>query len=115
MGGHQVPGMGSGDDGYDEEGYDESQRAEILEVTRDGPTDGTLLTDINPDIGDDDEEDEPLDELDMDSEEVGETDSSVPMAQEDMDEDDAQDDFDDEASEDDDEELSDGDDVALRP
>ncbi len=33
MGGHQVPGMGSGDDGYDEEGYDESQRAEILEAT----------------------------------------------------------------------------------
>ena len=51
MGGHQVPGEGTGDDGFDEEGYDESQRAEILEVTRDGPSDGTILTDLNPDIG----------------------------------------------------------------
>lgn len=29
MGGHQVPSRGPGDDGWDEEGYDESQRAEI--------------------------------------------------------------------------------------
>ncbi|NWN13268.1 DNA primase, partial [Escherichia coli] len=33
MGGYQVPGRGPGDDGFDEEGYDESQRAEILEAT----------------------------------------------------------------------------------
>jgi hypothetical protein len=59
MGGHQVPGTGSGDDGYDEEGYDESQRAEILEATRDGPTDGTILTDLSPDLGED-----PDDEID---------------------------------------------------
>lgn len=52
MGGHQVPGHGSGDDGFDEEGYDESQRAEILEATRDGPTDGTIMTDLDPDLGD---------------------------------------------------------------
>jgi DNA-directed RNA polymerase subunit delta len=112
MGGHQIPGMGSGDDGYDEEGYDESQRAEILEATRDGPTDGVLLTDLDPDIGDDDQEDEPLDELDMDAEEVGETDASVAMTEEDMDEDDAQDDFDDEVEDDD---IDDADDVATRP
>ena len=55
MGGYQVPGQGTGDDGYDEEGYDESQRAEILEATRDGPTDGTLITDLKPDLGDDPE------------------------------------------------------------
>lgn len=113
MGGHQVPGMGTGDDGYDEEGYDESQRAEILEATRDGPTDGIVLTDLDPDIGDDDEEDEPLDELDMDSEEVGETDATVAMDEEDMDEDDVQDDFD--ADEVDEDELDDADDAALRP
>ena len=58
MGGNQVTGMGTGDDGYDEEGYDESQRAEILEATRSGPTDGLILTDLDPDIGDDDAEDE---------------------------------------------------------
>ena len=113
MGGHQVPGMGSGDDGYDEEGYDESQRAEILEATRNGPSDGLVLTDLNPDLGDDDEEDEPIDELDMDSEEVGETDSSVTMDEEDMDEDDVQDDFDN--GEVDEDELDDSDDAALKP
>ena len=79
MGGHQVPSQGPGDDGWDEEGYDESQRAEILEVTRDGPSDGVLLTDIEPDLGDDSVEDEPIDEIDMDSEEVGETDASARL------------------------------------
>ena len=75
MGGHQVPGMGSGDDGYDEEGYDESQRAEILEATRDGPSDGVVLTDINPDIDMDDDEDD-IDSTPMDSREVGESDTT---------------------------------------
>jgi len=112
MGGHQVQGQGSGDDGWEEEGYDESQRAEILEVTRDGPTDGTLLTDINPDLMED-TEDEPLDELDMEDDEVGEADDDVDMSEEDMDEDDAQEDFEDETL--DDEEVGDGDDVATRP
>lgn len=50
MGGHQVPGQGSGDDGYDADGYDESQRAEIIEVTREGPSDGTIITDLTPDL-----------------------------------------------------------------
>ena len=113
MGGHQVTGMGTGDDGFDEEGYDESQRAEILEATRDGPSDGLVLTDLDPDVGDDDEEDEPIDELDMEDGEVGETDSTVAMTEEDMDEDDLQDDFDEDEVDDD--ELDDKDDVALRP
>jgi hypothetical protein len=112
MGGHQIPGMGTGDDGYDEEGYDESQRAEILEATRDGPSDGLVLTDLDPDLGDDDT-DEPIDELDMDSDEVGKPDSTVTMDEDDIDEDDVQDDFD--ADEVDDEELDDPDDVALKP
>ena len=112
MGGHQVPSAGSGDDGYDEEGYDESQRAEILEVTRDGPTDGVILTNLNPDVGDDDTE-EPIDDLDMDSEEVGETDASVTMDEDDQDEDDVQDALDDDSLGD--EDLDDADDVALKP
>lgn len=107
------PGMGSGDDTFDEEGYDESQRAEILEATRDGPSDGTILTDLDPDLGEDDLEDEPLDELDMEDGEVGDTDDDVAMAEEDMEEDDLQDDFD--AGTIDDEELDDTDDAALRP
>lgn len=113
MGGHQVPSAGSGDDGYDEEGYDESQRAEILEVTGNGPTDGVIQTNLNPDIGLGDAEDEPIDDLDMDSEEVGETDSSVTMDEDDQDEDDVQDELDDGSIDDDD--LDDADDVALKP
>lgn len=113
MGGHQVTSHGSGDDGYDEEGYDESQRAEILEATRNGPSDGLVLTDLNPDLGDDDAEEESIDDLDMEADEVGESDPSVTMDEEDIDEDDAQDDFDagvtDEAT------LDDADDTALRP
>ena len=85
MGGYQVSGQNPGDDGFDEEGYDESQRAEILEATRDGPTDGTILTDLDPDLGDEPEED-------------------------DIDEDEVQDGFDDGDSDDD---LSDADDEAL--
>jgi DNA-directed RNA polymerase subunit delta len=114
MGGHQVPiaGGGSGDS-YDEDGYDESQRAEILEATGNGPSDGLILTDMEPDLGDD-EEDEPIDELGMDSEEVGETDASVTMDEADIDEDDVQDELDD-GSIDDDEDLDDADDVALKP
>lgn len=110
IGGYQVPGEGSGDDGYDEEGYDESQRAEILEVTRDGPTDGTILTDLDPDISSktDDEDD-----LDMEGEEVGEEDDDAVASEDDLDEDDLQGDLDDDTL--DDGELSDRDDTALRP
>ncbi|MHA6723865.1 DNA primase [Sphingomonas sp. RS2018] len=115
MGGHQIPGMGTSDDGYDEDGYDESQRAEILEATGDGPTDGAILTDMNPDLGQ-----EPLaddgddDALEMLSDEVGEEDDDADAEEEDLDEDDAQVDFED-GAEDADEELDDGEDVALKP
>ncbi|WP_368039758.1 hypothetical protein [Sphingomonas bacterium] len=118
MGGYQVPSHGSGDDGYDEEGYDESQRAEILEATRNGPTDGVVMTDLDPDIDGDDAEDENLDDLDMKDGEVGETDATVTMAEDDMDEDDAQDDFDAGVSGKDEDGLDttdDADDVALKP
>ncbi len=50
MGGHRVPGQGSGDDGFDADGYDESQRAEIIEATHEGPSDGTIITDLAPDL-----------------------------------------------------------------
>lgn len=68
MGGHRVMTQGPGDDGFDEDGFDESQRAEILEATRDGPTDGTLITDLAPDLGgeamtDDDEDADTVDGL----------------------------------------------------
>src|SRR3546814_2815886 len=71
MGGYQVSGHGPGDDGYDEEGYDESQRAEILETTRTGPSDGTIMVDLDPDLGDDDDTDEE-DDLLMADDEIGE-------------------------------------------
>lgn len=112
MGGMQIPGRGPGDDGYDEDGYDESQRAEILEVTRDGPTDGTILTDLNPDLGEELDDDEEEDELLMVSDEVGEE----AVAEDDADnadEDELQADFDDGTI--DDTELDDGDEVALNP
>lgn len=112
MGGHQVPGRGPGDDGYDEDGYDESQRAEILETTRDGPTDGTILTDLNPDLGEEIEDQEEADELLMVADEVGEEEVAESDADDD-DEDDLQEDFDDGAIDDD--ELDDGDEVALNP
>ena len=114
MGGYQIPGEGTGDDSFDEEGYDESQRAEILEATRDGPTDGTILTDLDPDvseISDDDDEDE--DDLEMESDEVGEEDPDADETEANLDEDDLQDDFDTDKVADD--ELSDRDDTALRP
>ncbi len=111
MGGYQVPGEGTGDDGFEEEGYDESQRAEILEVTRDGPSDGTILTDLAPDIGDDDEDE---DDLDMLSDEVGDDDDEDVSDEDDDDEDDLQADFESGALADDDE-LDDADDAALKP
>lgn len=114
MGGNQVPELGPNDDGYDEDGYDESQRAEILEATGDGPTDGMILTDLNPDLGQEPLDDDDDDDLEMLSDEVGEEDEDAEADEDDLDEDDAQEDFEDDA-EDADEELDDGDDVALRP
>ncbi|MEP9358555.1 DNA primase [Sphingomonas sp. KR3-1] len=109
MGGHQVPGRGSGDDGFDEEGYDESQRAEILEATNDGPSDGNLLTDLAPDYGDDDDADE--DDLKMVDDEIGEEDDDADQAETAVAEDEVQEDFD----EDDDDDLDDADEDSLEP
>jgi DNA-directed RNA polymerase subunit delta len=112
MGGHQVPSHGSGDDGYDEDGFDESQRAEILEATRNGPSDGTVMTDLAPDLGEmTDDEGAGADEIDMDSMTVGDTDASVAMDAEDSDEDEVQAEFDDGSIDED--ELSDADDDAV--
>jgi hypothetical protein len=115
MGGQHIHGHGSGDDGYDEDGYDESQRAEILEATRDGPSDGTIIVDLDPDIGEDDDlEDE--DELTLRDGQVGETDATVAQDDADVEEDEVQEDFDDDADDDGEEaELTDRDDAALRP
>ncbi|WP_375286844.1 DNA primase [Sphingomonas sp.] len=117
MGGHQVESHGSGDDGYDEDGYDESQRAEILEATRNGPSDGTVLVDLDPDLGLDEEDLDDEDELAMQDGEVGVETSGDDLDDEDleendMDEDDAQEDFEDGDADDD---LDDEDDAALRP
>lgn len=115
MGGFQVPGHGSGDDGYDEDGFDESQRAEILEATRNGPNDGTVMTDLEPDLGEDDIDDEAEeDELMMEDGEVGELDEDDPReSEEDMDEDDAQEDFEDGTADEDD--LDDSEEDAIEP
>jgi len=107
MGGYQVSGQTPGDDGFDEEGYDESQRAEILEATRDGPSDGTILTDLDPDLGDEPDKDD----VEMSDADVGEEDEDADMDEDDIDEDEVQDGFDDGDSDDDD--LSDADDEAL--
>ncbi|WP_315762552.1 DNA primase [Sphingomonas sp. Y38-1Y] len=117
MGGHRVGEQGPNDDGFDEDGYDESQRAEILEATRDGPSDGTILTDVAPDLGDDDEEDEAIDELALGGDEVGEEDEDVDLDEEDQAEDEAQADFDEDSleSEDGDDDLDDGDRAAIEP
>jgi DNA-directed RNA polymerase subunit delta len=109
MGGIQVPGQGSGDDGFDEDGYDESQRAEILEATRDGPTDGNIVTDLDPDLGDEPDDDD----IEMSDDDIGEEDDDADMDDDDIDEDDVQDEFDDDDTDDD--ELDDADDEALNP
>ena len=116
MGGTRIESHGSDDNSYDEDGYDESQRAEILEATGDGPTDGTLMTDIPPDMGFDEENEDDEDDLLMEDGEVGQE-SVVDADEDDLDEDDLQDDFDEEdADEDaDDGDLDDEDDAALKP
>ncbi|RYD50362.1 MAG: DNA primase [Sphingomonadales bacterium] len=112
MGGFQVPAQGSGDDGFDEEGYDESQRAEILEVTSGGPTDGAILTDLMPDLGRDADDDE--DDLKMADDELGEEDDDVELTATSQAEDEVQEDFD-EDDLDEDEDLDDADEDSLEP
>ena len=111
MGGIQVPAQGSGDDGFDEEGYDESQRAEILEATGSGPTDGAILTDLTPDLGKDSDEE---DDLQMEDDELGEEDDDVGLTATSQSEDEVQADFDEDELEDDDD-LDAADDESLKP
>lgn len=80
------PGLGTGDDGYDEDGYDESQRAEILEVTAGGTGDGTILTDLAPDLALDESDDDPED--DDDDEDVDDADDGDDGDDDDEDEED---------------------------
>jgi DNA-directed RNA polymerase subunit delta len=112
MGGFQVPGRGPGDDGFDEEGYDESQRAEILEATTNGPSDGNILTDLSPDLGDDDDDDE--DDLNMVDDEIGEEDDDSEQDERAQSEDEVQNDFDEDELDDDDD-LDDADEDSLEP
>tara|TARA_B100000678_G_scaffold200117_1_gene168222 strand:- start:228 stop:569 length:342 start_codon:yes stop_codon:yes gene_type:complete len=94
MGGHRVPEQGPEDDGYDERGYDESQRAEILETTRGGPKDGSLITDLDPDRvrAFEDEEDE--DAIDMTQSDMTDEAEERRLTRADRDEDEAQADWD---------------------
>ena len=112
MGGHQVTSHGADDHGYDEDGYDESQRAEILEATRDGPGDGTIITDLDPDLDIEDIDDVEEDELVMCDDEVAEQDDDADQDEDDIAEDEVQDEFDN-GTVDDDEDLDDPDDIAL--
>jgi DNA-directed RNA polymerase subunit delta len=114
MGGNQVPPHST--DNWSAEGYDEAQGAEIIEATQDGPSNGTILTDIPLGLDDPDAvADE--DALNMVDGELGEEDDEVDLDDEDIREDEIQADLDDEDvdEEDLDEELDDGDDVALEP
>jgi hypothetical protein len=107
MGGYQVgDDQRPGDDGYDGDGYDESQRAEILEATRDGPSDGMILTDLVPDLGDDED-----DELTMLDDELGEEDDDAELTARAASEDEVQAGFDAE----DEDDLDDADEDALEP
>lgn len=64
---HVEPGAGP-EDLFADEGYDESQRAEILEAEGRGPTANAIQTNILPDLGggdaDDDEIEDDADDLD---------------------------------------------------
>jgi DNA-directed RNA polymerase subunit delta len=114
MGGNQVPPHAT--DNWDEEGYDEAQRAEIVEATQDGPSNGTIMTDIPLGL-DDPDAIASEDELSMVDDEIGEEDDDADLDEDDLREDDLQDDLDDEDVDADelDDELDDGDDTALRP
>lgn len=106
----QGPGVGPGDDGFDADGYDESQRAEILEATRSGPGDGTILTDLAPDLAagtDDEDEDAPIGDLDATLAAAGPDDEDGDLDDDDDDDDDDEDDDDFDDDDDDDDDLDD--------
>ena len=113
MGGHQIPGRGTGDDGYDEDGYDESQRAEILEATVGGPSNGTLLTDLDPDMGADVDVDDEEDEILMVADETADEEVGDPDEDDDAIEDSLQTEFDSGGVDEDD--LDDREAAALNP
>lgn len=114
MGGYRVPNQGPNDDSYDEEGYDESQRAEIVEATGDAPSDGVILTDIPIDIEDPDEDLDSLEELDMIDSDKGEV-ADLDSPAEDIEEDELQNDYDAETLSEDAEDRDDADNAALEP
>ncbi len=58
------------------EGYDETQRAEIVEVEGDGPNDGIVMIDLQPDFGGDLDEQEIENDEDM-SDDVIDTDDGI--------------------------------------
>ena len=91
MGGHRVPERGPNDDGYVEGGFDESQRAEIMETTRGGPHDDTVQTDLRPDLEESDSN--IADDIEMRDNVVGEEDI-VDQDRDDRAEDEIQADFD---------------------
>jgi DNA-directed RNA polymerase subunit delta len=114
MGGNQVPPRPT-DEGLTTDGYDESQGAEIVEATQDGPSNGAILTDIP--LGGDGDELAAEDELTMLDDEMGEEDDEAALAYDDMREDELQADLDDEDvdQEELDEETDETDDSFLEP
>ncbi len=64
-----VPGGARAEDEPDLEGYDEAQRAEVAEFEGGGQFDGTIITDVAPDMGgndlDEDEIEDDADDLDV--------------------------------------------------
>jgi hypothetical protein len=70
-----VPGGARAEDEPDIEGYDETQRAEIAEVEGGGQYDGTLLTDMDPDMGGADLEDGDVEDESDDLDNVLDTDA----------------------------------------
>ncbi|HEX8301721.1 DNA primase [Sphingomonas sp.] len=113
MGGNQVPPHPT--DNWDAEGYDESQGAEIIEATLDGPSNGVILTDIP--LGDVEGAAAGEDELTMVEDELGEEDDEADLTADNLREDEIQADFDDEDVDDDelDDEIDETEDRALRP
>jgi hypothetical protein len=53
------------EDEPDLDGYDDAQRAEIVEAEGRGPTDGNIMTDMLPDLGGDIDEEEIEDSADI--------------------------------------------------
>lgn len=113
MGGTKIPRYSSGDDGFNDDGYDESQRAEILEAINEGPTDGAIQTDLSPDLVTESDGDE--DDLRMIDGEIAEEEDDLDQSDADLIEDEAQVDFDSDDADGEDGDASDEIDEALEP